>query len=152
LLAALAGQAHDRFGGLVRITNRVRRERGKLRLRQQHHSDVVRDDHARRGLVGDLCVEVVTEKTEVLDRLCALADREVHEDPGGHAGSSTRMIATGKPYHRLVPKTVNDVHFRTLVHYKATETHLRCRSSLSRNSGNRVAGSWVAHEHTPGRK
>jgi hypothetical protein len=88
LLATLADQAHDGFGTLTRIADRIRRERWNMA--SVCSIDAIRDVHARSGRVGEVRVERLTGKTEELDRLVEIADREVHEDPGGHAGSSGR--------------------------------------------------------------
>lgn len=83
-LATVERKGQQHFGGLFRVTYRQRREAGEFFPCQQHHKNAVADDHAGRGVVGELRVEGKSEPGEKGNRGLEIGDRQVDENLRSH--------------------------------------------------------------------
>src|SRR5262245_65162776 len=67
-------------GGFRRVGDALARERAEELLHEQHHVQVLAEDHAGRVLVGELRVERVAELREEIHGALQVPDGQVDED------------------------------------------------------------------------
>ncbi|MNS71789.1 hypothetical protein D3C72_1051720 [compost metagenome] len=73
-------QANQHFGEFARIADVIRRETAEFGFGQQHHENVLANDHAGGGVIGKLRIEGKAKTGEERDRLLQVAYWQIDKD------------------------------------------------------------------------